>query len=129
VRDVVAAWAGRWPVLGRHERAAEWLQVWAGLGRAPRTIDAYARGPAEYLQVCERDGTDLLIASRAQVAAFVRELASRPGARGANVVSIDSGAGLANATQLPGPAAARPGVKLERPRSGPAARTNELDAG
>jgi integrase/recombinase XerD len=98
VRDVAATWADRWPVLGRHERAAEWLRVWADLGRAPRTIDAYARGLAEYLQVCERDGTDPVTAGRAQVAAFVRDLASRPGTRGANVVSIDSGAGLANAT-------------------------------
>ena len=71
----------RWPVLGRHERAAEWLTVWADLGRAPRTIDAYARGLAEYLQVCERDGTDPLAAGRAQVAAFVREVKSRPGPR------------------------------------------------
>ena len=31
-------WADRWPVLGRHERAAEWLHVWADLGRAPRTL-------------------------------------------------------------------------------------------
>ena len=85
-------------MLGRHERAAEWLQVWTDLGRAPRTIDAYARGLAEYLQVCERDGVDPLAAGRAQVAAFVRELASRPSLRGANVVSIDSGVGLANAT-------------------------------
>jgi hypothetical protein len=29
--------------VGRHERAAEWLRVWADLERAPRTIDAYAR--------------------------------------------------------------------------------------
>jgi hypothetical protein len=34
----------KWPVLGRHERAAEWLGVWTNLGRASRTIDAYARG-------------------------------------------------------------------------------------
>jgi len=90
--------ADRWPVLARHERAAEWLQVWADLGRAPGTVEAYARGLAEYLQVCERDGIDPLTASRAQVAVFVRELASRPHRRGGNVVSIDSGAGLANAT-------------------------------
>ena len=32
------------PVLGRHERAAEWLEICTTLGRAPRTIDAYARG-------------------------------------------------------------------------------------
>jgi integrase/recombinase XerD len=62
----------QWPVLGRHERAAEWLRIWTDLGRAPRTIDAYARGLAEYLQVCERDGVDPLTANRSQVAAFVR---------------------------------------------------------
>ena len=93
-----AAWVDRWPVLGRHERAAEWLGVWADLGRAPRAVDAYAKGLAKYLQVYARDGVDPLAAGRAQVAAFVGELASRLSLRGANVVSIDSGAGLANAT-------------------------------
>ncbi|MCH0561501.1 site-specific integrase [Streptomyces sp. MUM 16J] len=88
----------KWPVLGRHERAAEWLQVWTDLGRAPRTIDAYARGLAEYLQVCERDNVDPVAASRAHVAVFVRELTTRPSRRGPNVLAIDSGAGLANAT-------------------------------
>jgi hypothetical protein len=28
----------KWPVLGRHEQAAVWLQIWTDLGRAPRTI-------------------------------------------------------------------------------------------
>ena len=88
----------KWPVLARHQRAAEWLGIWTDLGRAPRTVDAYARGLAEYLQACERDGVDPLTANRSQVAAFVRELASRPSRRGANVVALDSGAGLANAT-------------------------------
>jgi integrase/recombinase XerD len=88
----------KWPVLSRHGRAAEWLGIWADLGRAPRTIDAYGRGLAEYLQVCERDGVDPLAATRAQVGAFVRELTTRPSRRGANVVALDSGAGLANAT-------------------------------
>ncbi|MGH3591804.1 MAG: tyrosine-type recombinase/integrase, partial [Pseudonocardiaceae bacterium] len=88
----------KWPVLGRHERAAEWLGIWADLGRAPRTIDAYARGLAEYLLVCEREGIDPVVANRSQVAAFVRELTARPSRRGANVVTLDSGVGLANAT-------------------------------
>jgi integrase/recombinase XerD len=94
-----AAWAwDKWPVLGRHERAVEWLSIWADLGRAPRTIDAYARGLAEYLEGCERNGVDPVAATRAQVAAFVRELRTRPSRRGANVVALDSGAGLSNAT-------------------------------
>jgi site-specific recombinase XerD len=88
----------KWPVLGRCERAVEWLQIWSDLGRAPRTLDAYGRGLAEYLQACERDGIDPLTANRSQVAAFVRELTSRPSRGGANVFALDSGAGLANAT-------------------------------
>src|SRR5918995_5120200 len=88
----------RWPVLARHAHAAAWLQVWADMGRAPRTIDAYARALAEYLHSCERAGVDPVTASRAQVASYVHELTSRPGRRGPNVVSFDSGAGLANAT-------------------------------
>ena len=88
----------KWPVLGRHERAAVWLHVWADLGRAPRTMDAYARGLAEYLEMRERVGVDPLGADRAHIASYVRELAERPSRLGANVVSIDSGAGLANAT-------------------------------
>ncbi|MFG2919813.1 tyrosine-type recombinase/integrase [Kitasatospora sp. NPDC048298] len=88
----------KWPVLGRHDRAAEWLRVWTDLGRAPRTIDAYARGLAEYLLVCERDGIDPVVANRLHVAAFVKDLSTRPSRRGTNVVALDSGAGLANAT-------------------------------
>jgi site-specific recombinase XerD len=88
----------KWPALARHERAAVWLQVWTDLGRAPRTIDAYARGLAEYLTMCDREGIDPLTANRAHIAVYVRELTERPSHRGANVVSLDSGSGLANAT-------------------------------
>ncbi|WP_433206472.1 site-specific integrase [Nocardia sp. CA-107356] len=89
----------KWPVLGRHERAAVWLRVWTDLGRAPRTIDAYARGLAEYLEMCERVEVDPVAeADRSHIARYVRELAERPSRRGVNVVSIDSGVGLANAT-------------------------------
>jgi integrase len=88
----------KWPVLGRHARAVEWLRVWVDLGRAARTIDAYARGLAEYLELCDRDAIDPVTASRADVAKYVRELTARPSRRGANVIAIDSGAGLANAT-------------------------------
>jgi len=95
---MAGAWEDRWPVLVRHERAAEWLRIWADLGRAPRTIDAYARGLAEYLGSCERDGVEPLAATRAQVAGFVRELISQPSRSGVTVVALDSGAGLANAT-------------------------------
>ncbi|MEC4018008.1 hypothetical protein [Streptomyces sp. H27-D2] len=61
----------KWPVLGRHERAAEWLQMWSDLGRAPRTIDAYARGLVEYLEMCDRENVDPLTASRSHIAIYV----------------------------------------------------------
>jgi hypothetical protein len=63
----------KWSVIGRHEQAAVWLQIWADLGRAPKTIGAYARGPAEYLLMCKREGVDPVTASRAHVAVYVRE--------------------------------------------------------
>lgn len=88
----------KWPVIGRHDRAAEWLRIWTDLGRAPRTIDAYARGLTEYLLSCEREEVDPIQANRAHIAVFVRELTERPSRRGRNVVSIDSGSGLGNAT-------------------------------
>src|SRR5947199_9852376 len=48
--------------------------------------------------MCDRAGVDPVTAGKAHVAVYVRELTNRPSQRGANVVSIDSGAGLANAT-------------------------------
>src|SRR5258708_21684053 len=55
----------RWPVLDRHPHARSWLEAWSDLGRARRTIDAYARGLAEYLEVCELRGVDRVLAGRA----------------------------------------------------------------
>lgn len=67
------------------------------MGRAPRTIDAYARRLAEYLELRERESVDPVRATRAHIALHVRTLGSRS-SRGANVVALDSGAGLSNAT-------------------------------
>ena len=118
---------GRWPVLERHERAAEWLGIWADLGRAPRTIDAYARGLAEYLEACERDGIDPVAATRAEVAAFVRELTdpAQPPRRERGGAGLGRRAGERHAAAAAGTGAAvlrlpgrgrRPGVQPGRPR-------------
>jgi integrase/recombinase XerD len=88
----------RWPILARHGGAAEWLRMRADAGLAPRMIDAYGRGLAEYLEMCERAGVDPLVAGRGHVAGYVRVLRERPSRRGSKVVSLDSGAGLSNAT-------------------------------
>jgi integrase/recombinase XerD len=88
----------RWPALAQCREASTWLQVHADLGLAARTIEAYARGLADYLGVCAREGIDPLSAGRAEVARYVRDLARRPHPRGTSIVSLDSGVGLANAT-------------------------------
>ena len=90
----------RWPIICRQPHGAAWLQLQANLGLARRTLDAYARGLADYLSMCERDGVDVVQVSRADIARYVRDLRTRPHRRGNNVVAIDSGGGLANATQL-----------------------------
>lgn len=88
----------RWPALRRHADAGAWLQMQADLGLAPRTIDAYARALSEYLVTCDAKGIDALKATRADVSRYVHELTLQPHRRGANVVSVDSGVGLSNAT-------------------------------
>lgn len=96
--DRVGMHVRRWPVFERQPEALSWLRMQADLGLAPRSIDAYARGLADYLNVCEREGIAPLTANRSAVARYVRDLLARPNQRGANVFSLDSGVGLANAT-------------------------------
>ena len=88
----------RWPVMANVPRAAAWLRIERDLGLAPRTVEAYGRGLADYLGVCARDGVDPNGASKADIARYVRDLTRRPHRHGGNVVAMDSGVGLANST-------------------------------
>ncbi|WP_298443299.1 hypothetical protein [Ferrimicrobium sp.] len=47
-------------------KTAEWLKIWTDLGQAPRTIDGYAHGLAEYLDHCERNSVGPLLAGGVQ---------------------------------------------------------------
>ena len=88
----------------RYPRAAEpgvartWLVLQANLGLAVNTLDAYARAVEEYLAFSADKDVAVISAGKDHIAAYVRELTSRPNPRGANVLVLDSGAGLANAT-------------------------------
>jgi integrase/recombinase XerD len=84
--------------LSSQPEAAAWLQMQADLRLAPRTLDAYGRGLADYLAFCGREAIDPITARRPDIARYVRDLSSRPSPRGSNVVALDSGVGLANAT-------------------------------
>jgi integrase/recombinase XerD len=88
----------RWPEFAGCPLAARWLALQADLGRSPRTIDAYGRSLVDFVRFCGRLDLDVVDVGRAEIASYVRDLRGRPGRRGENVVAIDSGAGLANAT-------------------------------
>ncbi|HEY9285341.1 MAG TPA: tyrosine-type recombinase/integrase [Pyrinomonadaceae bacterium] len=88
----------RYPLVARHPLARSWLICEASYGRAPNTIDAYARAREDFFTFCAGRGIKPELATKEHVALWVGELTSRPHRRGANVKAIDSGAGLSNAT-------------------------------
>ncbi|MBN2196116.1 MAG: tyrosine-type recombinase/integrase [Polyangiaceae bacterium] len=91
----------RWDRFPRVEALTEgkkWLEIQHTLGLATNTIEAYARGLEDFLRWCKKSRVDGAKAGRAEVAGFIGDLRKRPSPRGANVVSMESGTGLSNAT-------------------------------
>jgi hypothetical protein len=78
--------------------AKSWLQIQADLGLTENTIAAYGRALEDYLGFCKRSGLTPKEVTRAQIVAYIHDLRTRPGKKGAKVKRIDSGAGLSNAT-------------------------------
>ena len=97
-RGVAAVLWDRFPRVGGTPPARTWLQIQADLGLAKTTIDAYGRALEDYLGFSERMAFTPDQATRAHIASYVRDLTTRPSRRGAAVRTLDSGAGLANAT-------------------------------
>lgn len=88
----------RYPLVVACPPARGWLQIQADLGMARNTIEAYGRALQDYLAFSSDATVAPETAKRAHVAAYVRDLTTRPSPRGASVRVLDSGAGLANAT-------------------------------
>lgn len=88
----------RYPRVAGAERPRAWLQLQADLQLAPKTIDAYGRCLDGFLAYCAAHAVAPEALTREQVGGYVRDLATRPRPRAANVVRLDSGTGLANAT-------------------------------
>jgi integrase/recombinase XerD len=88
----------RFVLVTRCKSASAWLGVQADRGLAQNTLDAYCRALEDYLSYSDRVGFDVHGAGRSQIAAYVRDLASRPSRRAPNIIRMDSGVGLANAT-------------------------------
>ena len=87
-----------YPLVAQHETARAWLQLQANLQLRPKTIDAYGRGLNDYLAFCARRDIIPEMTTREGVGLYVQDLATRPNPKGANILSIDSGAGLSNST-------------------------------
>lgn len=91
----------RWkhyPHVFANDVARSWLLLGSNLGLAANTLDAYGRALEEYIAFSAVGDTAIITATKAHVAAYVRYLTSRPKRRGRNMLALDSGAGLANAT-------------------------------
>lgn len=91
----------RWeffPLLAEQEQPRKWLQIQANLGLAENTIQAYGKSLEDYLLFCKIYKVAPELAKKLDIANYVRYLAIHPNPRGKNVVALDSGVGLANAT-------------------------------
>jgi site-specific recombinase XerD len=88
----------RYPTVASDARARTWLTILADLGRAPNTIDAYGRGLEEFLRFSHVVSFQTENATRAHVAAYVRELTDRPSQRVPQTRQLGHGRGLSNAT-------------------------------
>ena len=90
----------RYPLVAGHSNARTWLTIQANLGLACNTIDAYGRALADYLAFSVRAGMQADSASRAHIAAYVRDLSERPNPRRARTSFVNGArpSGLANAT-------------------------------
>lgn len=88
----------RYPAVAQDSWARRWLEDQVLLGLASNTIDAYARGVQEFLAYCEQRQVHAAKATKEDVAQYVGVLRRRPSPRGRNVVLLESGAGLSNAT-------------------------------
>ena len=88
----------RYPEVARNETTRAWLRIEGNLGLALNTIEAYGRALEDYLKFSATANVDILAVRREHIAAYIHDLASRRNPQRPNVVIIDSGAGLANAT-------------------------------
>jgi site-specific recombinase XerD len=88
----------RYPAVAGYPLARAWLRIQADLGLARNTIEAYGRALQDYLTFGGDAAVAPATAGRADVAAYVRDLTTRPNPRGGGRRALDAGTGLANAT-------------------------------
>lgn len=86
------------PLAASDSHARAWLSLQALLGLAPNTIYAYGHALEDFLAFCANHSFAPPSATKAHIAAYVRDLSERPNARASAAQALASSAGLANAT-------------------------------
>jgi integrase/recombinase XerD len=88
----------RYPLIASNSCARRWIQSCVMLGLARNTIGAYMYAIEGFLRFALSHSVDLRSVSRETIAQYVGELRTQPRRSNANVVRIDSGGFLSNAT-------------------------------
>ncbi|KNH00534.1 putative integrase [Candidatus Burkholderia brachyanthoides] len=94
---VEAVWE-RYPLIASNSYARRWIQSCVMLGLARNTIAPYMYAAKGFLRFAQGYSVDLRSISRETIAQYVGELRSQPRRANVNVVGIDSGGFLSNAT-------------------------------
>ena len=87
-----------YPYVAELENAKAWLAIQKKLLRAPKTIDAYARGLNDFLSVCPRFAVRVESATKGDIASYVEEMACRPRPQAQGSYRRYGTIGLANKT-------------------------------
>lgn len=90
----------RFPISASHRDAKRWIESCMMLGLATNTVTAYARAVEGFLGFCRNRSVDVRSASREVIAQYVGDLRTQPRRERSNVVRIDSGVLLSNATLM-----------------------------
>lgn len=88
----------RFPITAADPDAKRWIQNCLIFGLAPNTVLAYARAIEGFLGFCQNRSIEVRSVSREVIAQYVGDLRTQPRRERPNVVRIDSGAPLSNAT-------------------------------
>lgn len=80
--------------------AREWLELQANRQLSPRTVEAYGRSLEDLFRFFERQEPPIVAesATKKHVAAYVRDLVTRPNRHGQKILHLHSGSGMADQT-------------------------------
>nr|WP_321944300.1 site-specific integrase [Paraburkholderia tropica] len=88
----------RYPLIASNSYVRRWIESCVMLGLARNTVAAYMYAAEGFLRFAQGHSVDLRSLSRETIAQYVGELRTQPRRANANVVRIDSGGFLSNAT-------------------------------